>query len=379
MTDRYTKNKKSARQSSRLSTGQILFCVMSVAALLLTFRHSEIAISSMSDGMRLCTSTVIPALFPFMVLSELLVSSGAAELVSRIFGRIFEKLFGIRREGCIAFLLGVVCGFPIGTKSAVSLYESGRISRAELEHLITFCNGPSSAFLISAVGVSLFSSHEFGVMLYCVEIISAIVIGVLGRVFFSHKKRDEKKTPVRVVKPEGKDSGLQSMVSAVTSSALSMLYVCAFVVFFSSVTGILRIYADAVRLPQALKTVLIGFFEMTGGVSAASSLPTYCACLCSAAIVGWSGLSVHFQLVSLCSDHKIAYRPYFAAKLVRGALDLILVAAGLSIFGERIDFTGEFAPSFLSAPSLHPVHIVTLLTFGVGAVRGIRGKLKAEN
>ena len=274
MTERYTKNKKSAPRATRLSAGQILFCVMSVAALLMTFRHSEIAISSMTGGMRLCTSTVIPALFPFMVLSELLVSSGAAELVARIFGGVFERLFGIRREGCIAFLLGVVCGFPIGTKSAVSLYENGRISRSELEHLLTFCNGPSSAFLISAVGVSLFSSREFGVMLYCVEIISAIVIGAVGRVFFSHKKRDDGEAPACSIRSQREHAGLQSVVSAVTSSASSMLYVCAFVVFFSSVTGILGVYADAAELPNAIKTVLIGFFEMTGGVSAASSLPT---------------------------------------------------------------------------------------------------------
>ncbi len=374
MTDEYTENKKSTLNPTRPSAGQILFCVMSVAVLLLTFRHSELAISSMSGGMRLCVSTVIPALFPFMVLSELLVSSGAAKLVARIFGGVFEGLFGIRREGCIAFLLGIVCGFPIGTKSAVSLYENGKISRSELEHLLTFCNGPSSAFLISAVGVSLFSSREFGVMLYCAEIISATVIGAVGRVFFSHKKRDDEETLARGVRSQEESAGLQSVVSAVTSSASSMLYVCSFVVFFSSVTGILSAYADAAGLPRAIKTALIGFFEITGGVAAASSLPTYSACLCTAAIVGWSGLSVHFQLVSLCSDHKIAYRPYFLAKLIRGALDLILIAAGLAIFGDRIDFTGEFAPSFLSAPSLQPVHIITLTVFGIAAVKSLKLK-----
>lgn len=374
MTDGYTENKKSTPNPARPSAGQILFCVMSVAALLLTFRHSELAISSMSDGMRLCVSTVIPALFPFMVLSELLVSSGAAELVARIFGGLFEGLFGIRREGCIAFLLGIVCGFPIGTKSAVSLYENGRISRSELEHLLTFCNGPSSAFLISAVGASLFSSRRFGVMLYCAEIISAIVIGAVGRAFFSHKKRYDEKTLVCGIRPQGERAGLRSVVGAVTSSASSMLYVCSFVVFFSSVTGILGAYADAAELPRTIKTLLIGFFEMTGGVSAASSLPKYSACLCTAAIVGWSGLSVHFQLVSLCADRKIAYRPYFLAKLIRGALDLILIAAGLAIFGERIDFTEEFAPSFLSAPSLQPVHIITLTVFGLAALKSLKWK-----
>lgn len=364
MTERGIKNKKSPSLRDGLSAGQVLFCVMSVLALLLTFRHSQTAISAMSDGMRLCTATVIPALFPFMVLSELLVSSGAAELVSKAVGGIFEKLFGIRREGCIAFLLGIVCGFPIGTKSAVSLYERGKISKQELERLLSFCNGPSSAFLISAVGVSLFGSREFGIMLYAVEIISAIIIGIGGRFCFSHKRQKEtfcESAP----KATSNGSGLLSVVQAVTSSAVGMLYICAFVVFFSAVTGILNVYADAAKLPYELKTVIVGFFEMTGGVASAASLPRYSACLCTAAMIGWSGLSVHFQLVSLCSDHKIAFRPYFAAKLARALLNLLFVAVGLRLFEEHLHFGQSIASSFLMAPKLHPIHIFTLAIFGV--------------
>lgn len=377
MTENNAVNKKTRPCASRLSIGQGLFCLMSVLALALTFSHSELAISSMANGMRLCTSTVIPALFPFMVLSELIVSSGAAELVSRALGGIFQGIFGIRKEGCVAFLLGVLCGFPIGTKSAVSLYENGKISKSELEHLITFCNGPSSAFLISAVGVSLFGSHRFGVMLYLAEIISAIITGIVGRFYFSHRKCAENSVVCGVKKKEREQTALQSIVCAVTSSASSMLYICAFVVFFAAMTGILGKYADSLGLPMSVRALMLGFFEMTGGVSAASELPRNISCLCAAAIVGWSGLSVHFQLVSLCADHKIAYRPYFFAKLVRGALDLILISAGLSIFYDRMEFTNEFAPSFLSAPSLHPIHIVTLVAFCIGVIGKIRG-LKNE-
>lgn len=379
MTEIGHENKKREQCDDRLSAGRILFCIMSALALLITFRHSDIAISSMSEGMRLCTSTVIPALFPFMVISELVVSSGCAELVSRMLGGVFKALFGIRREGAIAFLLGALCGFPIGAKSAISLYDRGKISGSELEHLLSFCNGPSSAFLISAVGISLFGSRGFGTLLYVADMLSAITVGIVGRIYFDSRGRkirdvrlDEAGSGCEI---KNKGSGIGSLSGAITSSANSMLHICAFIVFFSAITGIFDEYSKSVGLNGEIRALSLGFFEMTGGVYAASALPGYYACLSAAAIVGWSGLSVHFQLISLCSERKISYRPYFISKLARACLNVVFVSAALALFGNKIEFSGEFAASFLAAPSLHPIHLLTLTVFAVGAVKSINKKV----
>ena len=369
-----TKIRKSAERDSRLSVGQIIFCTVSLCVLVLTFIESETVISSMSDGMRLCTSTLIPALFPFMVLSEILVSSGAAELISRIIGGLFSKLFGIRREGAIAFLLGIVCGFPIGAKSACSLYQSKRISRPELEHLLCFCNGPSSAFIISAVGVSLFGSRELGILLYAADILSATVIGIGARVFFSGKDKERLVDTDLKRTPEAPSSPIKSVVGAVSSSARAMLYICAFVTFFSAIIGIIRSYAQALSMRGTPLSLLLGFFEMTSGVSAASSLPCLSAALCAAAIIGWSGLSVHFQLISLFGDVKISFRPYFLAKALRSALNVIFVALGMMLLEGKISLAPSSSPSFIYSHSPHPVHILSLSVFFISAILLLKKK-----
>ncbi len=71
---------------SRPSAGQVGFLLMSTFCFILVLRNSDAAIEYMGRGLTLCARTVIPSLFPFMVISELLVSSGAGEALK--FSRI---------------------------------------------------------------------------------------------------------------------------------------------------------------------------------------------------------------------------------------------------------------------------------------------------
>ncbi len=351
-----------------LSRGQILFCVMSVVAMIMTFALSDVAIEAMSEGMRICVSTVIPSLFPFMVFSELLISSGAAELVGRYLGIIFAKLFDLSREGSVALMLGFLCGFPIGSRSAISLYERGRISRGETEHILCFCNNPSSAFLISAVGVSLFGSQSIGVALYGSCILSSAVVGLFGRAYFRAKKRKNEffhgggNTPCRA-----REGFIDSLTRAVGEAAGSVMTICAFVIFFSAVIGYLRYFAQRAELPDAVSALLFGFLEMTGGVSEASRLSPEAAIIAVAAITGWSGLSVAFQFVGICKEHRFSLKPYFISKICAATLNIAFMLAFTKLFGLSACFSEGSISSFLYMPAT-PFATASLVLFGVGCV-----------
>ena len=142
-----------------------VLCIMALFLLCLLLKNSEIAVDYMRSGLRLCASTVIPSLFPFMVISELLVSSGISNYPKGYRKKAASRFWGIPNEAFPAVFLGALCGFPVGAKTVISLYDSGRLSRSEVARLLVFCNTPSPSFLISAVGVSLFGNRSFGVFL----------------------------------------------------------------------------------------------------------------------------------------------------------------------------------------------------------------------
>lgn len=354
------------RKVKRVSAGQAVFCTMSVIALALTFKYSQSAIAAVSHGLELCVKTVIPSLFPFMVLSEIFVSSGAAGIVAKLIGKPFEYCFGISRNGASALVLGALCGFPIGTKCALSQRERGEINDRELLHLLCFCNGPSSAFLISAVGISLFGSKAFGIALYVAELLSAVVIGIIFRFVL---KNETPEPSVQDTPEEPKKPGCtRTVVNAVRDSAEGMLYVCAFVVFFAVITGILEIYAEKFGISGTMKALSVGFFEMTGGVFAASELKRGAAYICTAFIVGWSGLSVHFQFISLCGNRRIKYGIYFCAKFLRGLLDAFFIIIISSAFGGSFAADPVGVQSFLPSAVIHPTNVISFFTFLCGII-----------
>jgi hypothetical protein len=154
---------------------------MSTFCFVLILRNSDAAIEYMGRGLTLCARTVIPSLFPFMVVSELLVSSGAGEALGRLFSGVMRRVFGVSGAGASAVFLGSACGFPVGARTAVGLLDRGVISKSECEHLLTFVSNPSSAFLISAVGAGLYGNRRLGVALYLVVLSCGLFTGFLAR------------------------------------------------------------------------------------------------------------------------------------------------------------------------------------------------------
>ena len=355
-------------ETGRLSRGQLLFCIMSAVAMMITFIYSDIAIEAMSAGLALCTNTVIPSLFPFMVLSELLVSSGASELAGKYIARPLGYIFDLSDRAAAALLLGLVCGFPIGSKSAVSMYTAGQISRGELEHVLSFCNIPSSAFLISAVGVGLFGSRTFGVLLYISHVISALCVGLLGKRYFSRKKKMNEHLPIPAAPERVLKGFVHSFTKAVSDSAGSMLMICAFLVFFSALSGIVRLFAENARLSDLLCALIIGAFEMTGGVSSAASLSPMISAIATSVITAWSGLSVAFQLIGLCKDTRISVKPYFVLKMISALISGALVAVFLHLWGYAIPLKLGDSTAFLPTVPIVPLSHLRTSLFIVGCL-----------
>lgn len=320
--------------------GQLCFGFLSLFCLFLLLKNSEIAILYMNRGLLLCAKTIIPSLFPFLVLSELLVNGGAALHLPKPLIRPLQTIFGLPAQGCVAVLLGALCGFPVGAKCTVLAYKRGALSREEAERALCFSNNPSSAFLISAVGVSLWGSHFFGVALYTVTLSVSLAVGIVLSLPHRKKETAQKERTHSQFENMSSDTALQGaklFTSSVRSATESMLSVCAYVIFFSTLVGTLRLALEAISLPAALHAWLFCFFEISSGMSVSSSLgSTYiAACLCAFA-AGWSGLSVHCQVLSVCDGYGLSFRRYILSKLLQGLLCAMIFGLLIRIMPELL-------------------------------------------
>ena len=285
----------------------------SVIALSLIF--SPTASEYVKNGISLCIGTVIPSVFPFMVISSLIIAAGAGRDLGALFSLPLRLVFGISRSAACPVFLGLVCGYPTGAFTAAAMYDKGEISKKELERLLTFINVPGAAFVIGAVGKGMLSSTEIGTAIYVSVILASVTVGIFGRLFYPNTEEAYQITAPDISTP------LSSAVpSAIRTAAANMMTVSACVITFSALSGIICSLPFMSALPTEVRALITGFFEVSSGTKAASLTSGMHAPLLVSAVCAWSGLSVHMQIISACRGRGVSFLPFFISKAAQALL-----------------------------------------------------------
>ena len=111
--------------------------------------HPAESLSCARAGMTLWLNTLIPTLLPFIILTGMLTHTGHIRKLLLPFESFFHIFPGVSIWGGYVFVLGMLCGYPLGAKLASDLYGLHKISKKEALYLTTFCNNPSPAFIIT--------------------------------------------------------------------------------------------------------------------------------------------------------------------------------------------------------------------------------------
>lgn len=345
----------------------------------LLLKNPDISIQYVTRGLRLCCTAVIPTLFPFMVLSELLVRTGGGELMGRALAAPMRALFGLSGAGSCAFLLGAVCGFPVGTRAAVMLYDRGLLERSEAERLISFCNYPSSAFMISATGAALWQNRQLGAAMYASVLAAGVIAGIISGIPARRAAKKEGVVPTDmphiVRKPQP-----TALSDSVTAAATSTLNVCAYVAFFSCVVGCISHILARISPSRTVEAAIYSFFELTSGAAASAAvIPSHTGILMCTAAAGWSGLSVALQVFSVCSSSERPHprmTAYLVSKAVQAPLAAILMSILLRLFPALAENAADAVVIFPPCSEITAYSAAMLIFFT--AALGARALKKAK-
>ena len=72
--------------------------------------------SGASEGLLLWFQIILPTLFPFMIITNLLVRTNTMFYFSKCLSPILSPLFHVSANGTFAILTGFLCGYPMGAK-----------------------------------------------------------------------------------------------------------------------------------------------------------------------------------------------------------------------------------------------------------------------
>ena len=293
------------------------------------------ASGAVKDGLSMCVRVIIPSLFPFFAVTNLLNELGVSKLAGNALSPLSSKLFGVSGQGAAAFIIGVTGGYPLGASYIAGLRQQQLIGADEASRLLIFCNNSGPAFIIGAAGIGIFKSSSVGFFLYAVHILAALIWGVIlstggsGDICYDDVLAEE--------------SVPDAVTNAIKKSAEATVNICAFITAFSALNGIV----DAMGLLSSVsgeisrctgaelswcRAFLAGILELGNGIGSMEGLSVSPINLALAAfILSWGGLSVHFQSFAMISGTDIKTARYMIGRFL-----IALTAAALALLGGAI-------------------------------------------
>ncbi|MBQ6998166.1 MAG: hypothetical protein IJN62_00050 [Clostridia bacterium] len=342
----------------------------SVVMIILLIIYPDTVVNSALGALSTCINVLFPTLFPFFVLSKIFIKSGGAFMLGKFLNPLMSPIFGINGSGASAFILGVICGYPVGAKTAVDLYNQSYITKKEAENLICFCNNSGPLFIIGALGIGMLSSKSAGVFLYAVHILSAITLGIVLKFTLPTTNKQQPLTY--------QNTNKNIFTSSVEESMVSVINVFAYVIFFGimmDICEIAHLFLPAEKLLSDFSinsdvgnSLICSVFEMTTGIKKLSATNNALSLklILISFMLGWSGVSIHFQTKSVLANTDFSFLKYIAAKFAQGIIAAIYAAIGTNIvsFEKSVFINSSYKlPDIMHLPLHH--FVVTVIITGV--------------
>lgn len=315
--------------------------LLCAAAVVCLFLRPEICTAGIYRALTLCAKTLVPSLFPFMVLSGFFLRSGMSAVCTARLSRITASVFRLPAESAGILLLSMVGGFPVGIKMTAQLLSDERLTPKQAKRMCLFCINAGPAFVISAVGAGFYKSTRIGILLYGALCLSALTLGVLLR--FTEAKQN--------AEPNQEQSTVlhihlaSAFTESVRDALQSTLQICAWVALFGGISAIFC----ALPIPEKLQFLLLGTVEITNGVAVSAGhipLPLL------SAMLAFSGLAVHCQVLADLQFCGVKYRRFLLARLLGAGLSALYCWLLLQIFPCDVITFASNAPQTFAAVSV---------------------------
>lgn len=286
------------------------------AASLLLLTYPNAMATGISRGLSICSTVIIPTLYPFMLLAGLLANSAPCRRAGRITTAITQRLFGL--PGCCgpAILLSLVGGYPAGAIAIARLRERRQITAEEMRRMTAFCVGGGPGFVVSTVGAGLLGSTRSGWMLYAAQVTVSLGIGMaLGR---GHRQRTQAVTAPLPPK--------KTMAQVVSDTCASLLTMCGYVVLaaaglaLAEGCGFTRGVAAACGADTATVSALLAALTEVSSGCVALAAEGRLTPLWLSLTLSWGGLAVQGQLAAVLPQERIIGWRFWRWRLLHGAL-----------------------------------------------------------
>lgn len=329
-----------SKKSALFSAIQLLFLSFLALSIL---RAPARACALAALALQLWFDKMIPSLFPFMILSGLIVRLDLGRYLSVPVYPLLGNLFQINKRMCTTLLTGFLFGFPLGAKTVAEQYSLGQLSKPQAQYLLSFSNNIGPVYLLSfalpLLGLSGDGSNPslkaavtalfFGIPL---------LYGLALRHTVYHSMALSAENPPASARAGFSPSFLPALDASITSACAAITRLGGYMIFFM-VCNLLTEQAAALAgnsaaKPFAAKLACIAapILEITSGLSLSKGvLPP--ALLMT--LITFGGLSCFAQTYTCIRDTDLSFGNYCLHKLLQSIIAFSLYTLLFSAFSGR--------------------------------------------
>ncbi len=313
--------------------------ILGAFGLLLLILDAKTAIYSAQKAIELCLYSVVPSIFPFLVLSCYLTPR-----LSTVNGKrknLIGRILAIPNQAIGIYLVGLLGGYPAGAQSIRVAYDQRQLDKATAQRMLAFCNNAGPAFLFGMLA-STFPNALYLWALWGIQILSTLLVARLYPI---------KESPSVVYK----QSPMTSFTDSLKRSVVTMGYICGWILLFRILLG----FFDRWFLwlfPTEIQVILYGVFELANGCCSLEQITDVgLRFVVAGGMLAFGGLCVTMQTASVAGN--LGIKHYLKGKLLQ-----MLICVALCIVLQM----QLFSPSNLSIVLvfLCSTAVVSILMFG---------------
>ncbi|ABZ84712.1 conserved hypothetical protein [Heliomicrobium modesticaldum Ice1] len=313
--------------------------------------YPALSLSAAREGLQLWLTVLLPALFPFLVVAELILALGLPRLIGAVLEPLMQPLFRLPGAAAVVVAVGFTSGFPVGAIMTARLIQEGLLTPAEGERLVLFTNNASPLFMLGAVGAGMFGSSEAGLLLAASHYMANLLVGLIharlspvsratAPLPFRSRLNREWQTFLTQPGTAGETLGRaigKGMHNILIIGGYTMFFVVLFRLFsagglLAPLLALLEKALSALQCsPDLAPGLLSGALEMSIGCQqiAVAQAPLSQRLVLTALLLSWSGLSILAQVATCLAGTGVRMSRYILARLAQGILSMAIVSLWL--------------------------------------------------
>ncbi|WP_125153772.1 sporulation integral membrane protein YlbJ [Clostridium rectalis] len=291
--------------------------------------NPSICINGSISGATLFFNKVFPALFPFLIICNMMLYFNGVYIYSKIFGKTLCRPLGIPIECSFVIIISMLCGYPLGAKYSCDLYENKIIDYNTCERLLNIASSASPLFIIATIGTSMFQSTLIGYIILISNYLSCFFISLI---LPNRKHKFSIVCSAKNIIPEKINFGT-ALKNSIENSINTCLSVGGFITLFSVINNIIKnsilfnTILDKIcvifKIPKAsVEGTFLGLVEMTNGcnIISSSNISIDIKIIVISFLLSFSGLCIIWQCSSFINKHNFSLFRYIKFKFIQGLI-----------------------------------------------------------